>query len=48
MMCSIEENHLTAFLSRPVLVPQRRHVFNQYVVRVAAGQRDALVEHLRV
>ena len=25
----------------------RRHVFNQYVVRVADGQRDALVRHLK-
>jgi dTDP-4-amino-4,6-dideoxygalactose transaminase len=25
----------------------RRHTFNQYVVRVANGQRDALVAHLK-
>jgi dTDP-4-amino-4,6-dideoxygalactose transaminase len=43
----IEEHHLTQFLKRPVLRPRRRHVFNQYVVRVADGQRDALVRHLR-
>lgn len=43
----IEENHLGRFLTRPTIQRQRRHVFNQYVVRVARGQRDALVQHLR-
>jgi dTDP-4-amino-4,6-dideoxygalactose transaminase len=43
----IEEHHLGQFLERPVVRPQRRHVFNQYVVRVASGQRDRLVQHLR-
>jgi len=43
----IEESGLTAFLQRPVVLPHRRHVFNQYVVRVAGGRRDALVSHLR-
>lgn len=43
----IEEHHLNHFLSRPVVRPQRRHTFNQYVVRVANGQRDALVRHLK-
>jgi dTDP-4-amino-4,6-dideoxygalactose transaminase len=43
----IEDHHLTQFLQRPVVRPNRRHVFNQYVVRVASGQRDALVRHLQ-
>ena len=43
----IEEHHLSHFLSRPVVRPQRRHTFNQYVVRVTGGQRDALVRHLK-
>lgn len=43
----IEQAHLTQWLTRPVVKPQRRHVFNQYVVRVAKGQRDALVKHLK-
>lgn len=43
----IEENHLGYFLERPVTKPKRRHVFNQYVVRVAQGQRNALVRHLK-
>ncbi|HZU37867.1 MAG TPA: DegT/DnrJ/EryC1/StrS family aminotransferase, partial [Gemmataceae bacterium] len=43
----IEENYLTDFLQRPTIRPQRRHVFNQYVVRVAGGRRDALVAHLK-
>jgi dTDP-4-amino-4,6-dideoxygalactose transaminase len=44
----IEDYHLTEFLERPVVRPNRRHVFNQYVVRVASGQRDALASHLRM
>jgi dTDP-4-amino-4,6-dideoxygalactose transaminase len=43
----IEESGLLKFLSRPTVLPHRRHVFNQYVVRVARGQRDALVQHFR-
>ncbi|HZY85601.1 MAG TPA: DegT/DnrJ/EryC1/StrS family aminotransferase [Gemmataceae bacterium] len=43
----IEEHHLSHFLERPAVRPQRRHTFNQYVVRVAGGQRDALVRHLK-
>jgi dTDP-4-amino-4,6-dideoxygalactose transaminase len=43
----IEEFHLGHFLERPVLKPQRRHVYNQYVVRVGEGQRDALIRHLK-
>jgi dTDP-4-amino-4,6-dideoxygalactose transaminase len=43
----IEEVHLTNFLDRPVSRPGRRHCFNQYVVRVARGERDALLRHLR-
>ena len=43
----IEENHLTSFLERPKVRPKRRHTFNQYVVRVADGERDALVRHFK-
>jgi dTDP-4-amino-4,6-dideoxygalactose transaminase len=43
----IEDSHLGQFLGRPVVKPHRRHVFNQYVVRVAGGERDALVKHLQ-
>ncbi len=43
----IEEEHLSHFLERPLVKPQRRHTFNQYVVRVARGQRDSLVRHLK-
>jgi dTDP-4-amino-4,6-dideoxygalactose transaminase len=43
----IEEYQLERFLQRPVVQPDRRHVFNQYVVRVAQGERDALVKHLQ-
>jgi dTDP-4-amino-4,6-dideoxygalactose transaminase len=43
----IDELHLGQFLLRPTMKPQRRHVFNQYVVRVTGGERDALVKHLQ-
>lgn len=43
----IEEAHLGHFLERPSVRSQRRHVYNQYVVRVANGERDALVRHLK-
>jgi dTDP-4-amino-4,6-dideoxygalactose transaminase len=43
----IEEHHLGGFLERPVVRPGRRHTFNQYVVRVGRGERDALVRHLK-
>lgn len=43
----IDEYHVGGFLQRPTVRPQRRHVFNQYVVRVGLGQRDALVRSFR-
>lgn len=43
----IEKHHLSRFLERPVVAPRRLHTFNQYVVRVADGLRDALVCHLK-
>jgi dTDP-4-amino-4,6-dideoxygalactose transaminase len=43
----IDEHHLGGFLQRPTVRAHRRHVFNQYVVRVARGQRDDLVRHFR-
>jgi dTDP-4-amino-4,6-dideoxygalactose transaminase len=43
----LEEHQLGDLLKRPAVRPQRRHVFNQYVVRVGGGQRDALWRHLQ-
>jgi len=43
----IDEHHLRHMLHGPRVQPQRRHVFNQYVIRVTDGQRDALVRHLQ-
>ena len=43
----IEENHLGHFLRRPTVRPNRRHTFNQYVVRVSKGERDSLVQWLK-
>ncbi|HEX3654291.1 MAG TPA: DegT/DnrJ/EryC1/StrS family aminotransferase [Pirellulales bacterium] len=37
---------LDQVLGLPVTLPGRRHVWNQYVVRVPDGRRDALREHL--
>jgi dTDP-4-amino-4,6-dideoxygalactose transaminase len=43
----IDDRRLSDRLHRPIRHPDRRHVFNQYVVRVSDGQRDALVQHLK-
>jgi dTDP-4-amino-4,6-dideoxygalactose transaminase len=43
----IEEHHLAGWLARPARAEDRRHVFNQYVVRVADGLRDGLMKHLK-
>jgi len=43
----IEEHHLGGLIQRPVVRPHRRHTFNQYVVRVPEGQRDAMIQHLK-
>ena len=43
----ITDSGLAEFLERPVVRSDRRHTFNQYVVRVANRQRDALVAHLK-
>lgn len=43
----IEAKQLHGFLQRPVARPDRRHTFNQYVVRVPAMHRDPLVRHLK-
>ncbi|MBL8795694.1 MAG: DegT/DnrJ/EryC1/StrS family aminotransferase [Planctomycetia bacterium] len=44
----LEDYHLGHFMQRLTVKPQRRHVFNQYTVRVAGGQRDALMRHLKM
>lgn len=44
----IEDYHVGHFLQRPTVKPNRRHVFNQYTVRVSGGQRDALMRHLKM
>jgi dTDP-4-amino-4,6-dideoxygalactose transaminase len=43
----ISECELEHFLDKPVVLPHRRHVFNQYVVAVGQGQRDALARYLK-
>ncbi len=43
----IESTNLHGFMRRPVAQPDRRHTYNQYVVRVPANHRDSLVKHLK-
>ncbi|MFO0877220.1 MAG: DegT/DnrJ/EryC1/StrS family aminotransferase [Gemmataceae bacterium] len=43
----IDRYHLASYLQRPVAQDNRRHTYNQYVVRVGRGDRDALVQHLK-
>jgi dTDP-4-amino-4,6-dideoxygalactose transaminase len=40
------EAGLAGVVVTPVVAGNRRHVFNQYVIRVPANSRDALREHL--
>lgn len=43
----IRDEGLLGLLQPPTVAPGRRHVFNQYVVRVGNGQRDTLMQHLK-
>ncbi len=43
----ITDAGLTEFVTPPHVLPGARHIFHQYVVRVPAGRRDALLEHLK-
>ncbi|MGD9646450.1 MAG: DegT/DnrJ/EryC1/StrS family aminotransferase [Pirellulales bacterium] len=42
----IVDRKLNKSISLPTVAPGRRHVWNQYVIRVADGRRDALRAHL--
>ncbi|MBV8856095.1 MAG: DegT/DnrJ/EryC1/StrS family aminotransferase [Acidobacteria bacterium] len=43
----IDEAGLSEFVTPPHVLPGARHIFHQYVVRVPATRRDALLEHLK-
>ncbi len=43
----IDEMQLGELVERPVIEEGRYHVFNQYVIRVAGGRRDDLMQYLR-
>jgi dTDP-4-amino-4,6-dideoxygalactose transaminase len=43
----IQSRKLDGLVQRPTALADRRHVFNQYVLRVANGRRDALVQHFK-
>jgi dTDP-4-amino-4,6-dideoxygalactose transaminase len=41
------QNDVLDMISLPKIGPNRRHVFNQYCIRVRQGQRDQLMSHLK-
>jgi dTDP-4-amino-4,6-dideoxygalactose transaminase len=43
----IQSYNLDYLMARPVRLPDRRHVFNQYVVQTHPSQRDDLVRYLK-
>ena len=43
----IKKYSLDGFLTRPTAIAAGKHTFNQYVVRVGDGQRDALVKQFQ-
>ncbi|MBP3959357.1 DegT/DnrJ/EryC1/StrS family aminotransferase [Gemmata sp. G18] len=43
----LERANLHGFMRRPIAMPDRRHTYNQYVVRVPSNHRDALVKYLK-
>ena len=43
----LEEAGLAGVVTPPFIVEGARHIFHQYVVRVPAARRDALLEHLK-
>lgn len=45
--CLLEPLEQQGVLRLPPLLPQRRHVWNQYVIRVLGGRRDALRRFLQ-
>ena len=44
--CLFEEAGLGEVVAAPSVRPGAVHIFHQYVIRVAAGRRDALIAHL--
>lgn len=40
-------NGLTGHLTPPVTLPERRHVYNQYVTRIGGGRRNAVLNAMR-
>ena len=43
----IQARGLDGFIRRPQVMPGMKHVFNQYVIRVPADSRDALMAHFK-
>jgi dTDP-4-amino-4,6-dideoxygalactose transaminase len=43
----LADANLTDEIKLPVIRPNVRHIFNQFVIRVDAARRDALIEHLK-
>lgn len=42
-----ERQGLIGHLTPPAILPERRHVFNQYVTRITGGQRNAVLASLK-
>jgi dTDP-4-amino-4,6-dideoxygalactose transaminase len=43
----LDEYQLDYLVTKPVVRSYGRHTYNQYVIRVANGQRDSLVQHFK-
>jgi dTDP-4-amino-4,6-dideoxygalactose transaminase len=43
----IDDHQLGGLIQKPIVLPQCRHTYNQYVIRVAGGQRDAMIDHFK-
>jgi dTDP-4-amino-4,6-dideoxygalactose transaminase len=43
----LDEADLREFVTPPFVREEARHIFHQYVIRVPATKRDALIEHLK-
>ena len=43
----IDEQQLGGLIQKPIVLRQCKHTYNQYVIRVAGGQRDAMIDHFK-
>jgi dTDP-4-amino-4,6-dideoxygalactose transaminase len=43
----LDDYQLGSAVQKPVTLPMCKHTYNQYVIRVASGHRDAMIEHFK-